>query len=367
MLPFCRDNAQCTKHLVKSFVYHAPPLRGPTNLRCRHYITYFKHGHRRHLANNSQVDIVLMAGVRGLPYSVGMERINALEGDVMAIHNEGEPTEIPVGIPADPASESATTHASASDSGTESNTESQLQAACKPIPSFTSGVQKSTASRSQAPSETTARINGNIRQASSKSRPAKTLNAGTAGQYAHKYFKTADNDISSREQRAHTFQDRSGQQRDWSGRQQDRIGHQRDWIGCQQERSGQQQDRLARGCTANTRNDVNKEVPEPLAEGNPAVGLFKHKYPMHRTGVDDALREFQDTPVPMPPISCLRRGCEHRLFHSRDEFRKHCDTMHAGYQGLPKPCFNSRALCKGLPCRISPNLNAAQKTTCSIY
>ena len=34
----------------------------------------------------------------------------------------------------------------------------------------------------------------------------------------------------------------------------------------------------------------------------------------------------------MPPISCLMRGCEHRWFHSREEFLKHCDDMHAGYQ-----------------------------------
>ena len=36
--------------------------------------------------------------------------------------------------------------------------------------------------------------------------------------------------------------------------------------------------------------------------------------------------------MPMPPISCLMRGCEHRWFHSREEFLKHCDDMHAGYQ-----------------------------------
>ena len=62
------------------------------------------------------------------------------------------------------------------------------------------------------------------------------------------------------------------------------------------------------------------------------MGLFKHRYPLRRTGADDALREFQDAPVPMPPISCLMRGCEHRWFHSREEFLKHCDDMHAGYQ-----------------------------------
>ena len=120
MSPFCLDHAQCTEYLVKAVVYHVHPLEGPVNLRCGHYITYFKHGHRWHLANDSQVDLVLMAGLRGLPYIVVMERINALEEDVVAIHDEGEPTEIPVEIPA--ASDSA------SGPGTESNAEIQLQA-----------------------------------------------------------------------------------------------------------------------------------------------------------------------------------------------------------------------------------------------
>ena len=92
MSPFCLDHAQCTEYLVKAVVYHVHPLEGPVNLRCGHYITYFKHGQRWHLANDSHVDRVLMAGLRGLPYIVVMERINALEEDVVAIHDEGEPT-----------------------------------------------------------------------------------------------------------------------------------------------------------------------------------------------------------------------------------------------------------------------------------
>ena len=192
----------------------------------------------------------------------------------------------------------------------------------------------STASRSQAPAETTASTSGNIRQASSKKRLAKTLNVGTVGQDIRKYFKTADNDLSSREQKA---QDLSGQQQDRSGRQQDRSSRQQAQSGRQQDQSGRQQnrsgqERLARGCLAKARKDVDKEVSESLEEGNTAVGLFKHRYPLCRTGADDALREFQDAPVPMPPISCLMRGCEHRWFHSREEFLKHCDAMHAGYQ-----------------------------------
>ena len=80
MSPFCLDHAQCTEYLVKAVVYHVHPLEGPANLRCGHYITYFKHGDRWHLANDSQVDPVLMTGLRGLPYIVLMERTNVLEG-----------------------------------------------------------------------------------------------------------------------------------------------------------------------------------------------------------------------------------------------------------------------------------------------
>ena len=87
-----------------------------------------------------------------------MERIIALEEDVVATHDEGEPTEIPVETPAAPVSESATAHASASDFGTESNAESQLQADRKPIP---------------IPVATTARTSGNIRQARSNKKTGK--------------------------------------------------------------------------------------------------------------------------------------------------------------------------------------------------
>ena len=45
MSRFCRNHAQCTEYLVKAVVYHVHPLEGPANLRCGHYITYFKHGH----------------------------------------------------------------------------------------------------------------------------------------------------------------------------------------------------------------------------------------------------------------------------------------------------------------------------------
>lgn len=127
-----------------------------------------------------------MAGLRGLPCIVVMARIHALDEDVVGIHDEGEPTDIPVEITAALVSESPIAHASASDSGTESNAESQLQADRKPIPSFISGVENSTASRSPAPAETTASTSGNMRQASSKHIPAHTLNAGTAGQGIHK-------------------------------------------------------------------------------------------------------------------------------------------------------------------------------------
>ena len=56
---------------------------------------------------DSQVDLVLKAGLRGLTYIVVMERLNVLEEDVVAIHDEGEPTEMSVEIPAAPVSESA--------------------------------------------------------------------------------------------------------------------------------------------------------------------------------------------------------------------------------------------------------------------
>ena len=89
MSRFCLDRTQCTEYSVKAVVYHVHPWEGPANLQCGHYITYFKHGSWWYLANDSQVDRVLMTDLRGLPYIVVMERIDALEEDSVAIHDEG--------------------------------------------------------------------------------------------------------------------------------------------------------------------------------------------------------------------------------------------------------------------------------------
>ena len=92
MSPFCSDRSQCTDYLVRAVVYHVHPPTGPANLRCGHYIAYLKHGDRWYLANDSQVNLVLMSGLRGLPYIVVMERIYSLEEKVVTIHDEGGPT-----------------------------------------------------------------------------------------------------------------------------------------------------------------------------------------------------------------------------------------------------------------------------------
>ena len=60
--------------------------------------------------------------------------------------------------------------------------------------------------------------------------------------------------------------------------------------------------------------------------------MFRQRYPLRRTGADDALRQFPDEPVPMPPISCLMRGCENVCCNNREEFLTHCNEIHGGYQ-----------------------------------
>ena len=72
MSPFCQDHSNCTEYMVKAVVFHLHPPEGPADLRCGHYIAYFRHGHRWHLADDSRVDPVLMSGLRCLPYIVVM-------------------------------------------------------------------------------------------------------------------------------------------------------------------------------------------------------------------------------------------------------------------------------------------------------
>ena len=92
MSPVCSDQSNCREYIIKAVVYHVHPLEGPPNLRCGHYNTYFQHGHRWYLANDSQVDPVLMSGLRGLPHIVVMERADAMEKHVVVIPDEDEPT-----------------------------------------------------------------------------------------------------------------------------------------------------------------------------------------------------------------------------------------------------------------------------------
>ena len=59
-----------------------------------------------------------------------------------------------------------------------------------------------------------------------------------------------------------------------------------------------------------------------MEEGETAVGLFKHRY--------DALGEFQDVPVPMPPIASLMRGEDHQGWYSEGRTRFGKERTHAG-------------------------------------
>ena len=123
MSPFCQDHSNCTEYMVKAVVFHLHPPDGPADLRCGHYIAYFRHGHRWHLADDSRVDPVLMSGLRGLPYIVVMERADGMEEHVVAIPDGEEPSEMSVEIPSAPISGSAT--GLASDSGTGSDTDNE--------------------------------------------------------------------------------------------------------------------------------------------------------------------------------------------------------------------------------------------------
>ena len=154
MSRFCIDHAECAHYLVKAVVYHEHPLEGPANLRCGHYITYLKHGQGWYLANDDRVDPVLMSSLRGLPYIVVMERINALEEDGVGRHDEGE------------ADEKAAVFDSVETDEVDTRPAGQIST-CK-------GVENSNGSCSQAPAETPRKASSqNIWQGSSKKTSAR--------------------------------------------------------------------------------------------------------------------------------------------------------------------------------------------------
>ena len=78
---------------------------------------------------------------------------------------------------------------------------------------------------------------------------------------------------------------------------------------------------------------IESEQPNPLSVESTALKLFTRRWKLcPRKGKDDELRNFPDNPEPMPPISCLLRGCENHWLNSREEFMQHCDELHGGYQ-----------------------------------
>ncbi len=126
--------------------------------------------------------------------------------------------------------------------------------------------------------------------------------------------------------RVQTGRDRTGrcQTRDRTGRQQARTGRRQDQTSRRQVRS------RAIGIA---KNHIESEQPNPLSVESTALKLFTRRWKLcPRKGKDDELRNFPDNPEPMPPISCLLRGCENHWLNSREEFMQHCDELHGGYQ-----------------------------------
>ena len=162
---------------------------------------------------------------------------------------------------------------------------------------------------------------------------AKTVGKRTAEQ-ARLFLKYG----SGAEQKQPQRQDHTGrrQTRDQTGRQQ--AG--RDQTGRRQDRTGrrQTQDRISRRQVRSraigiAKNHIESEQPNPLSVESTALKLFTRRWKLcPRKGKDDELRNFPDNPEPMPPISCLLRGCENHWLNSREELMQHCDELHGGYQ-----------------------------------
>ena len=75
--------------------------------------------------------------------------------------------------------------------------------------------------------------------------------------------------------------------------------------------------------------------------GQAPVQLFSKRYNLKpRAGSDDRLRDFPDEPIPLPPISCLLRGCEHVWCNNVEEFQQHCDDKHEGEQTYRLRCLH---------------------------
>ena len=72
MMRFCSPGAGCTQYADKAVMYHVNPGVGSANLRCGHYVTYIQQEQHWYLADDSIVARVLMPGMRGLPYLVGV-------------------------------------------------------------------------------------------------------------------------------------------------------------------------------------------------------------------------------------------------------------------------------------------------------
>ncbi len=159
---------------------------------------------------------------------------------------------------------------------------------------------------------------------------AKTVRKRTAEQ-ARSFLKCGSGPGQKQPRR----QDRTGrrQTRDRTGQQQVRTGRRQT-----QARTGRQQARTDRRQVRSraigiTKNHIESKQPNPLWVESTALKLFTCRWQLSpRKGKDDELQNFPDNPEPMPPVSCLLRGCENHWLNSREELMQHCDELHGGYQ-----------------------------------
>ena len=285
-----------------------------------------------------------MSGLTGVPYILVLERTDAPGENLTAWPVLSEPAEIPVEIPLfDFQMAPSDGSASSEEENPESDTDTPMPPAKETappehVPPSAFLEPQSSTCKPDKPATRTLHSYFTQKQGMPKTSTTASSSKEPPPHEAKKRSGTAMEGDEEKSKRRTSGQHRVGrqQQRDRSDRQQqqDRSDRQqqRDRSDRQDQRDRSDRQDARQRCERKAHEDNAFDKSDPLNDLFTAIMLFKKRYAMKRTGADDCLRDFPDRPVPMPPISCLLKGCEGCWLNSREEFEAHCDQQHGGVQ-----------------------------------
>ena len=329
----------CAYH-VKAIVQHVHGGEGPVTLTSGHYIAALRQEQGWHLADDSRVQRCTMGVLKGAPYMLVLERADipgislqhAVGSDALA---EADAllarSAATLHVSHSPISEDATDSSSSSCQEQQAE-ESEIKPASSSLEVCGPAAHTERGGKRAGPSEPEVRGLAKyfkLTASTSSGAPATAISSQQNSGRDRTGRDFTNRDQSSRDQ---GIRDQTGKASGWEGRGAPKA-HRSGAGKHPADRAASKRADQRRRLSAKAARDCEVDRSDPLDTQHTPVMLFVDRMTLPpRAGPDDCLRTFPDEPEPMPPISCLLKGCEHVWLNSKEQFLEHCDQKHEGYQ-----------------------------------